>query len=39
MSLNRISNTFCLLADIVPITGASTYNSEYINLADAADGS
>ena len=36
--LNRISNTFCLLADIVPITGASTYNSEYINLADADDG-
>jgi len=33
MSLNRISNQIVQIADIVPITGAATYNSEYIDMS------
>lgn len=38
MSLNRISNQIVQIAKIVPITGAATYNSEYINMASASAG-
>ena len=33
MTMQRISNAVVQIADIVPITGASTYNTEYVDMS------